>query len=97
MSCFLSDVEHSTVHQKKSTVLQFLFFLGGYNQGYGAMPSAPAGQYDPRKVPGGQGYPPAGAYQQLPSYQHQQAVIVQPQQQIIVVGGCPACRVKQFY
>jgi len=61
------------------------------------MPSVPAGQYDPRKVPGGQGYPPAGAYQQLPSYQQQQAVIVQPQQQIIVVGGCPACRVKQFY
>ena len=74
-----------------------IIFLGGYNQGYGAMPSAPAGQYDPRKVPGGQGYPPAGAYQQLPSYQQQQAVIVQPQPQIIVVGGCPACRVKQFY
>lgn len=46
-----------------------------------------------------QGAPPQGGYQQgfgyqpIPSYQQQSAVVVQQQPQIVVVGGCPACRV----
>lgn len=70
-----------------------LIFIG--YQGYGAVPSAPAGQYDPRKV--GEGYPAGGGYQQIPSYQQNQSIIVQPHQQIIVVGGCPACRVRNIF
>ncbi|XP_053384670.1 brain protein I3-like [Mercenaria mercenaria] len=69
---------------------------GGYTN-YGAPqgsapPGPPAGQYDPSKgYPAPSGY--HGGYQQLPSYQNQPQVVVQPHQQIIVVGGCPACRV----
>ncbi|KAL4240188.1 Integral membrane protein 2C [Mactra antiquata] len=56
---------------------------GGYTN-YGAPQGVPQGQYDPNKQ-----Y--QGGYQQIPSYQQQ--TIVQSQPQIIVVGGCPACRV----
>ncbi|XP_052785357.1 brain protein I3-like [Mya arenaria] len=69
----------------------------GYTN-YGAQQSG----FDPSKAPGYQGgYDPSkaqgyqggyqGGYQQVSSYQ--QSVLVQPQPQIIVVGGCPACRV----
>lgn len=57
---------------------------GGYNN-YAGPTAPPAGQY--------KGYPAQGGYQQLPSYQQQSTVYVQPQPQIIIVGGCPACRV----
>lgn len=40
--------------------------------------------------------PPAGAVPAgaVPSYQYN--VTVQPQQRVVVVGGCPACRVSIF-
>ncbi|XP_059144182.1 membrane protein BRI3-like [Physella acuta] len=49
----------------------------------------PAGQYPPNS---GYSYPPpAGA---VPSYQtSNNLVITQPTQSVVVVGGCPACRV----
>ncbi|KAH3861935.1 brain protein I3-like [Dreissena polymorpha] len=56
---------------------------------YGSQPSAPPSVgYDQSKA-----Y--QGGYQPLPSYQQQTThqVIVQQQPQIIVVGGCPACRI----
>ncbi|XP_060578318.1 uncharacterized protein LOC132735394 [Ruditapes philippinarum] len=68
---------------------------GGYTN-YGAPQGSapPAGQYDSSKgYPGPQGY--QGGYQQIPSYQNQAQIVVQPQPQIIVVGGCPSCRVRQ--
>ncbi|XP_013383972.1 brain protein I3 [Lingula anatina] len=59
----------------------------GYQQGYPPAANYPtAGAYQP--APGG--YQPApGGYQ--PHYQQPQAVPVQ--QNVVVVGGCPACRV----
>lgn len=60
--------------------------VGAYTN-YGAPQGSapPAGQYGPK-------YQGQGGYQQVPSYQSQQ-VLVQPQPQIVLVGGCPACRV----
>ncbi|KAK7507851.1 hypothetical protein BaRGS_00000816 [Batillaria attramentaria] len=62
-------------------------------QGYGAVPGQagypPQGGYN---QPQG-GYPPAGAPPAgaVPTYQYN--VTMQPTQRVVVVGGCPACRV----
>ena len=63
-------------------------------QGYGAVPQAPP--------QGGYGPPPQGGYPQaapqpagaMPTYQYN-VTMQQPvaTQQVVVVGGCPACRV----
>ncbi|KAM9392859.1 membrane protein BRI3 [Pholidichthys leucotaenia] len=68
---------------------------GGYStqpqQGYGAIPAAAAGP-PPYQYPAVQGYPAA----QIPPAVSQQPytrtyAIIQPS--VVVVGGCPACRV----
>ncbi|XP_025089500.1 brain protein I3-like [Pomacea canaliculata] len=56
-------------------------------QAYGAVPQ---GGYAPPPPAGYAGPPQVGAYP-APSYQYN--VTVQPQQRVVVVGGCPACRV----
>lgn len=59
-------------------------------QAYGAVPQ---GGYAPPPPAGYAGPPQVGAYP-APSYQYN--VTVQPQQRVVVVGGCPACRVSGF-
>ncbi|XP_046549775.1 brain protein I3-like [Haliotis rubra] len=55
-------------------------------QGYGP----PAGAYEPPKGMAPPPVPPAGA---VPSYQNYNVTVTQPTSQVVVVGGCPACRV----
>ncbi|BFZ03119.1 hypothetical protein BsWGS_06158 [Bradybaena similaris] len=66
----------------------------GYQPSYGTVGGVPAGAYQPA----GAAYPPQGGYPPpagaVPSYnQSGTNVIVQPQQSVVIVGGCPACRV----
>ncbi|XP_041363100.1 brain protein I3-like [Gigantopelta aegis] len=70
-----------------------------YNAPPAYTPSAnQPGSYPP---PSGAPYPPQGVpydpskmpRPSQPSYQQYSSITVQPQQQIVVVGGCPACRV----
>lgn len=84
--------------------LMVLFVTGG---GYGAVPQAapyqtgypPAGAYnqgyDPSKENRGYNQPAYPASGQ-PGYQQQYGVVVQqqPATQVVLVGGCPACRVN---
>ncbi|KAK7112229.1 membrane protein BRI3-like [Littorina saxatilis] len=74
----------------------------------GGYPSAPHGGYGPPHQggygpppQGGYGPPPPGAYNQggqppagaVPSYQYNVTVQPPTAQRVVVVGGCPACRV----
>ena len=77
---------------KGSHELWYMYISGGYQGGTaGQVYQAPPG------------YMPAGsaAGQQHPSYmQPGSTVVVQPQPSVVIVGGCPACRVrywKQFF
>lgn len=73
----------------------------GYPPAGGYDPKKPAGAYPPGPYPPQPSYPPsshpppAGA---VPSYgqgqNSQTNVIVHPTQSVVVVGGCPACRVS---
>ncbi|XP_046351662.1 brain protein I3-like isoform X2 [Haliotis rufescens] len=65
---------------------------GGYGTPAGAYQPQPgyAPPYDPSKGMAPPQGPPAGA---VPSYQNYSVTVSQPTSQVVVVGGCPACRV----
>ncbi|CAG5124921.1 unnamed protein product [Candidula unifasciata] len=74
----------------------------GYQPSYGTIGGVPAGTYQPAGgayQPAGGAYQPAGgAYPPpagaVPSYnQSHTNIVVQPPHSIVIVGGCPACRV----
>ncbi|XP_035255059.1 brain protein I3 [Anguilla anguilla] len=64
---------------------------GGYDYGqnYGAIPPNPTPQHPPPPYHG-QGYPPVPPVAQQPNCTGSYTII---QPSVVVVGGCPACRV----
>ncbi|KAK0055966.1 brain protein I3 [Biomphalaria pfeifferi] len=82
---------------------------GAYQPSYGTVNLPPAGGYQhPHYPPAGSAYPPPpGSYDNkgypsqpmgypsgsVPSYHTSNVVIQSPTQQVVLVGGCPACRV----
>lgn len=75
------------MHLNQSSVIQYLDFChaGGYQHG------AAPGPYHPPPP----GFAPGPGQQ--PSYmQSQTTVVVQPHPNVVVVGGCPACRVGDW-